>query len=321
MADPSRPESEAAALGERWNRFWFSPRDPFVVSLLRALTGAMAVYFVASHSLDLVRWFGPNGILPGPTVQFLSGGGFNAMFHISYFYLVQQPVELWLLHCLGLVAVVLFAVGWQTRVTNVLALIAVLAYVHRAPMLTGPFEPVLTLLMFYLCFSPSGSYLSVDAWLRHRRGETAPPLPSWSANFAVRLIQVHMAAMYLMMALTKLAGETWWAGEAVWWLAAHSESRLADFTGLLTSIYLTNAATHLVVIVEMLMAVLIWQPVARRPLLIVSAVVWIGLVLVTGLISFGLIMLIANLAFVPAGDLRSWRQRLAPTPEPAASVA
>ena len=46
-----------------------------------------------------------------------------------------------------------------------------------------------------------------------------------------------MSLICLTMALAKVAGplggDTWWMGEAVWWLLAKPESRLVDLTGLL----------------------------------------------------------------------------------------
>jgi hypothetical protein len=171
---------------------------------------------------------------------------------------------------------------------------------------------VLTFALLYLCLGPCGRALSLDALLARRKPDlraTAPTRSVW-ANVALRLLQVHLAVVYLMMALGKLMGGVWWTGQAVWWLAARPDSRLVDLTGLLAvepyGLYLVNVWTHVVVAVELTFSVLVWLPRTRMAVLAASTLVWISLALVTGLVPFCLLMMTANLAFVPADRLRRW---------------
>jgi hypothetical protein len=213
-----------------------------------------------------------------------------------------------------MLVVLAFTLGLFTRITNVLSLVIVLAYVHRAPMITGPLEPILTMMLLYLCIAPSGSRLSLDALLRRRKLVRASgsegqaddcDAHSAAANISLRLMQVHLAGFYLMMGLTKLAGETWWAGEAVWWLIARTETRMLDLSFLHSHILAINLWTHVVVLFELTFGVLIWNRLARPLLLSAGVFVWISLALLTGLVSFCLLMLIANLCFVPPEYVRA----------------
>lgn len=306
---PGNSETKAAstqwlACGSAWNRFWFTPSDPVLVCLLRLLVGAAGLYYLLSFTPGLVRWFGQDGLLPASLVNELTNS-----FHWSYWKLVDVPRVLWMVHGIGLIVLVLFTVGLCTRVTAVLALAAVLSYIHRAPMIAGPFESVLSMLLLYLCLAPCGRYFSVDAYRKGSPNAERHVTPSVAATVSVRLMQVHLALLYLMFGLSKLAGETWWAGEAVWWLIARTESRLVDFTGLHDSIYLINLWTHAVVVYELTFAVLIWRPLARPILLLISLLMWGSLALLTGLISFSAIMLIANLCFVPPSTVRRFVAR------------
>ena len=61
VVDYFRRLEEAVVRG--WNQFWFTPADAYSLALLRLLTGLAACYFVASHTLDLNRWFAADGIL------------------------------------------------------------------------------------------------------------------------------------------------------------------------------------------------------------------------------------------------------------------
>ena len=56
-------------IGEGWNRFWYVPRDPMTLGVLRFCTGMMALYLHVSFSFDLVRLFGDGGLLPEHRAQ------------------------------------------------------------------------------------------------------------------------------------------------------------------------------------------------------------------------------------------------------------
>jgi len=295
-----RPLVQEVADG--WNGFWYTRVDPYGLCVIRILTGMISLYFAASFTPELIRWFGHDGILNRETVRALSGD-----FHLSYFNWTTKPAELWILHIAGLVVLTLFTAGFITRITSILAVVVMISYIQRAPMITGLAEPVVVMLMLYLCIAPCGTYLSVDRLLQVRRatGWGEDLTGSWSANISMRLIQVHLAALYLMMGMMKLGGTTWWSGQAVWWLLAHPDSRLVDLTFLHRSEFLLNAWTHAIVLFELTFGILIWNRVARPLLLWTACIVWPSVALATGLIWFAAIMLVANLAFVPPQKLRS----------------
>jgi hypothetical protein len=227
----------------------------------------------------------------------------------------------------------MFTLGLWTRITSVLALMVVLSYIHRAPMLTAELEPILVLVMAYVClgslfFGSGPAPLSLDRW-RARRNETTAasearrrdPLAdrSLAATIAVRLVQVHISVVYLMMGLAKLAEPStseepgvWWLGDGIWWLIAKPDGPLVDFTALHDNIYVLNAWTHSIVLFEIAFGILIWNRLARPLLLALAVPMWISLALVTGLVPFCLMMLIANLAFVAPQSLATCCSRCCP---------
>jgi len=240
----------------------------------------------------------------------------------SYLNFFSQPSELYAVHAIGMAILALFTIGLWTRVTSVLAFIVVLSYIQRAPILTAQVEQVLVFVLLYLCLGPAGKALSVDAWLAKRKSnasETNAPQRYFSATVATRLIQVHLAVVYLMMGISKLAGIeqvpelTWWRGDAVWWMIARPDTRLIDLTGLLAGhSYLVNAWTHSIVLFELVFAVLVWNRLARPLLLALAIPMWLSLALITGLVPFALMMLTANLAFFGPEFLRSCIKQPAP---------
>lgn len=301
----------SAGIGNSWNRFWFTPADPLPLAVLRIGTGLLGFYFLSSHTADLIRWFGPHGILPIEAIRDLTSDMRNqTVWRLSYFNFTDAPILLWTLHALGMAILAALTVGFMTRLTSVLSLVVVLSYVHRAPFITGQMEPVLTMLLCYLCLGPAGQRLSVDRLIFGGKTRTLPDMSeaSWGANVALRLVQVHLSGFYLMMGFSKLAGATWWSGTAAWLLVAQTESRLFDGLDSLHRFeFLVNFLTHAIVLFEISFGVFIWNRLARPLLLMIAIPMWLLLAVLSANLAFCGAMLVANLAFVPADF---WRDLL-----------
>ncbi len=308
----------AEELGQGWNQFWFTPSDPATLSTIRLFTGLLVVYLHATLSFDLIAFFGPDGLLPALEIAPLEGQTF------SYLNFLSTPGELWAAHLIGLAVLILFTVGFWTRLTSILALIVFLSDVNRAPMITSLTEPIAAAVMLYLCLAPCGRRYSIDAWLARRSRPAAVPQDppsdlSTMATIATRLIQVHLALLVAMMGFSKLGGEVWWVGTGMWWLVSRPESRLVDFVWLYKNPMLIDAWTHLVVLFELSFGLLIWIPVARPLLLAVGVFVWASIALVTGDLPFAMMMCVASLAFISPAAVQSCCSRPNAQPVPSAS--
>jgi hypothetical protein len=119
------------------------------------------------------------------------------------------------------------------------------------------------------------------------------------ANVTWRLVQVHLAALYLTTGLSMLSGDVWWLGEALLWISASPDSRIIDISTLNTPGWLevVNLATHSIVAFMLLYGIFIWKPRVRQILVYVSIPVWLFIALLTGLVSYCWLMLLLNVAF------------------------
>jgi hypothetical protein len=308
--------------GGAWNRFWFTPAAPLQCARLRIATGAITVLHLLALCPDLARWYARDGLLPPAAVSGIFNllpAGEETNYHVSYLGVFPAGMELWAVHVAAIAVAAAFMVGLFTRLSGVLTLIAVLAYVHRLPFVAGHVEPVLAYLLAYLCLAPAGSVLSVDRWLRRRSIaalETAPQA-TIAANISVRLIQVHTAMFVAMMGLSKLYGDAWWGGGAIWLLLAQTESRPLDLTGIRRAGGLgelpLNFWAHATVLTELVYPVLIWNRLARPLVIALAAVVWLLLSLATGSILLALALITASGSFLPA-ELLAGKSRELATP-------
>ena len=166
----------------------------------------------------------------------------NHWWRLSIWFHVRSPLGVCISYGLFLAALVCFTCGFCSRPAAIVAWIGHVSYVQRGVYIASGLDSVLAMLTFYLIFA-TGEALSVDRVLRRFREsragllETASarptvPAPSWAANAVVRMIQLHMALIYLCSGLAKLQGGRWWDGTAVWMVMIHPDYAVFDLTWL-----------------------------------------------------------------------------------------
>src|SRR5436190_691986 len=120
----------------------------------------------------------------------------------SIWFHLTDPFWMAVVHVACLVVFVLLTVGFCTRVTSVLSFLAAMSYIQRAPTTLFGMDTIMAIALIYLSIGASGAALSVDRWLTLRWARRAgkdgssagflyPPAQT-SANFALRLMQVHI---------------------------------------------------------------------------------------------------------------------------------
>jgi len=306
-----------------WNRFWFTPADPATLSLVRIFAGAMLFYTHLVWTLGLEDFFGAQAwespeathaqftlLLNYPEVQQADPYG-GRSFVWSYFYMLDTPRALWTAHIAALVVFALLTVGLFSRVMAVLAYLAVLSYVHRVPAANFGLDQINTLLAMYLIVGPCGARYSVDAWWRRRRtdSKSVPQMDSVAANVAIRLIQLHMCIVYLFAGFGKLTGGSWWTGVALWGALANYEYQSLDATWMANWPLVGAFLSHLTVYWEVYYVAAIWPRWTRPLMLLIAIPLHMGIALFMGMITFGLVMLIGNLAFVSPRLVRAILER------------
>jgi len=366
------PISSIRALAGAWNRFWFSPADPTTLGLVRLCCGLLVFYVHLAYSPDLQTLFGPDAWLDSQTINefrkeapvvappsgwehvlplrpqtaeeqlYVNKWGINPRqtvatgHHLwSIWFYVTDPTWMHIVHGGVLLILFFFAIGFCTRVTSVLAWLAMLSYIQRAPTTLFGMDTMMVVITLYLVIGPSGAACSVDRLLaryRARRAalrlqpvaeladssaQAAEPEPSVSANLALRLIQVHFCIIYLAAGLSKLQGPAWWGGTAVWGTMANYEFcplRIRLYADALRTLaqnrwlweLVTTGGTVFTLVFEISFAFLVWER-SLRPLLIIGAVLLhLGIALCMGLVAFSIMMLTGVLAFVPSGVVRSF---------------
>jgi uncharacterized membrane protein YphA (DoxX/SURF4 family) len=295
------------SVADAWNAFWFTPTDPATLSFIRVLTGAMLFYTHLVWSWDLDAFFGPAGWLPLEAIRHS-----NDRLSFSYFDYIHASWLLWTVHLVNLVVFFCLMVGFFSRTMAVLAFVSTLSYATRVtPGAFWGLDKINCMLAMYVMLGPCGARYSLDRLWQLQKGATSEVASCISANIAIRLIQIHLCIIYLFSGLAKLQGETWWDGSAVWFSIANQEYQSLDLTWLANYPAVMDLLTHVTVFWELFYCCLIW-PRLTRPWMLLGAVGVHGFIaLGLGMKTFGLAMLIANIAFISPGTVRRWVDPLA----------
>ena len=175
----------------------------------------------------------------------------------------------------------------------------VISYANRATGALFGLDQVLAFLTLYLAVSRCGDAFSVDRWRRKNDPNVTPVAPVSVFNtIATRLIQVHLCVVYLFAGLGKCQGETWWNGEAIWGAVASYEYQTVDMTFMADQMGWVAVVTLMTLVWEVSYAALVWPRLTRPIVLALAVPMHLGIGMCMGMMTFGLIMLVANLAFV-----------------------
>ena len=299
-----------AAVAREWNGFFHRPEPVAGLALFRILFGLVLLLNWALLAPDVLTWLGERGVLTAETARRMTGP------RLSVFPLLP-PGDAWVLavFAITVLATLGLTLGYRTRTCAVVAFLAIVSIHHRNQLVLHSGDTLLRLISFLLIFSPAGDALSVDRWRRRRAG-AAEPAPVLRALWTQRLIQLQVAVLYFATAWWKLSGGAWRDGTAVYYIL-----RLVDFQRFplpLESLWVDSlAATRLLtwaaLAVEFAMALLVWVPAFRYPVLIAGACLHLGLEYTLNIPVFQLLMLACLVLFVPPADvlragtrLRGW---------------
>jgi hypothetical protein len=286
-----------------WDRFWFKPADPVVLSLMRVLVGGMLFYTHIVWGMNLPAFFSADGWNSPEVIRRMQEG----MFSPTFWWYVPETM-MWPVHLVCLSVLFLFWIGCCTRVTSVLSFLITISYSYRAQMANYGLDQINGLLCLYLCVGASGGALSVDRWWRvHRERRAAaragqsfliPPVaPSASTRIALRLIQLHFCVIYAFAGMSKLQGDAWWNGEAVWLAFSNLEYQSVDMTWTAWYPWISDLATHSTIVWEVFFPVLIWVRPLRPLVLLGGFFMHLGIGGLMGMWTFGLIMIFGHVAF------------------------
>jgi hypothetical protein len=267
---------------------------------MRAAFGLMVLWYYLRLSPYLQVFFGPAGVggfdtaERWPTFPIAATEGFENFELLRH---ISQPGVVVALYVALLLAALLFAVGCFTRVAGLsLAALHVIFAAHQ-PHLTMGWAQIYPAFVVYVALAPSGRFWSVDAWLR-RRQSSLPSAPAAFAAWPLRLVQLHVIAIYLTAGWPRFTSQAWLHGETV--LHAVADTRFGrwgtEWHGLQP---LLTVATYYALAIEPAAVVLLPLRATRRWCALGLIALHLGIELVADVGMWQFMMVAALCAFLP----------------------
>jgi hypothetical protein len=308
----------AHASVDGWNRFWFPLADPAPLAVIRIAIGLLLVYSHAVWALNSESFFGADSWLNSGAVSAIRAGSFSVS---ALWWADGSPTLIAVVHGVAILNALSLTFGLWSRVAAPVAFLLTASFANRNPAALYGFDQVLGFVTLYLCVNPGHGWWSIDRWREFRRrekdagsqgvsdSEIVVSRPSVSANIATRLIQLHLCLIYLVAGLAKLKGAAWWSGVAFWGAIGNLEYQTLDMTWLVDWPMLVSLLTVSALAWEISYAALVWNRWTRPLVLTFGVMVHAGIAVCFGMMTFGLSMIVANVAFVRPSVIRSLFER------------
>ncbi|HLK68171.1 MAG TPA: HTTM domain-containing protein [Bryobacteraceae bacterium] len=293
-------------------RFFFAPQRPTALAVYRIVFAAIVLLNLFLSYSDWLVWFGSGGIL---TLDSLPGR--SARFGVFALWPHSDAAVMLLFWIIALFAGFLL-VGFLSRTSSVVVFLALLSLHKRNPMILSGGDVLLRLDAFFLMFAPCGAALSMDRWIRqHRVGRVQERM--LIAPWAVRMIQMQTALVYLSTFIWKLRGHTWIDGTALYYVLHLTEFKQFAVPGS-DNAAIIKLMTWSALAIEFSLGTLVWVPRLRYWVLLAGVCLHAAIEYALNIPLFSLTMIATYLTFVDPGDLDSvgawlrprWRALISP---------
>ena len=292
-----------------WNRFFFEPISPITIAFYRIFLGTLILVNLALILPDFHHWFGIRGSLTPEVARTLSGGGGLNLLNL----LPATDASAWVVFWLAVVASITLAIGFFTRTSAAVAFVCMVTLNHRNTIMVNSGDSIIRIMLFFLVFSQAGAAYSIDRLIRVARGlEAGPPKPS--APWAMRLISIQIAFVYLYTFVWKAMGGMWLNGTALYYTARLTEFWRFPLPYFFEHMWAIKLATWGTLILEFSLGVLVWIKEFRYWVLLGGVLLHVGIDYTMNIPLFGPIMMASYITFVDPVDLERvlalWKRKV-----------
>jgi hypothetical protein len=284
-------ESPSSPLLKRLSWLTHGPRRAEPFAALRIGTAAVLLAKFLAEAVSLQALYGDRGLMPWAISDLRYGDLVPRLSLITPLLAdrIAPPVILWGAAALYTTALLLLLAGWRARPAAFVALVLHLIFSASGALSGYGVDLFAQAALFYVALGPRITLWSVDA-----RG--AAVTVSAADRVLLRLLQAHLAIVYLSAGLAKAAGAQWWNGEAIWRSVMQPQFRQFDFSWLAAVPWIPVLVGWSTMAIEVGYCVLIWPRRSRVGWLALTVSLHLAIAVMLGLWFFAAIMIVANVA-------------------------
>jgi predicted DCC family thiol-disulfide oxidoreductase YuxK len=287
-------------IGRAWNAMWFQHYHTAPLEIVRISLASLLLitYGLTSHD-DLALLYSGQGFFSHDAAK-----NFYYLPVTSVFFFLSDAWQVQLAHYIFIASFAALTLGWHTRIVKWVALIGHLSYLHANPLSIYGVDSIIAAILLPLCFAPVGACLSLDQVRRRHRAlvqggleaQLKPVTSPW--GFAcTRMIQIQLVVLYLYSSVSKLKGESWLNGDALWYSLFDIEISWIFLPMFAEHYWLVKALTYGTLVIELAYVPLVWFSATLPYVLIGVVCLHLGIAVFMAMPFFGLVMIAGNLAF------------------------
>ncbi|MFI8577813.1 DCC1-like thiol-disulfide oxidoreductase family protein [Rossellomorea aquimaris] len=277
---------------ERFYSFFSAEKFLKGASLVRIGFGIVILYnYVIHYSQRHILW-SSSGLL----------GDKRSSYTIYGIY--DSPVYFELIFHLGALIALLYTLGILGRITSIVNYIFTFSLIQHSHFLSDGGDNLMYLFLFYLLFANTTAYYSVDShWFKKsrekRKGTELYKVEMIFHNFAILACIIQVCILYMVSGLYQVMGDMWNSGTAVYYVLqvdAFSNPLFKEL--IINNDYLIVLSTYSAILVKLAFPFLLLNRKTKYIGVLFMVLFHIGIGVVMGLVTFSLIMIMADLVMI-----------------------
>lgn len=238
----------------KFDHFFFAPIDLRKLALVRIVLGVMIFWLALDRQGSVALFFGEQGLVTKSQALDLMLSGQRPF--LEFFFWPDAWVSS--VHGLYLLLSFFLVVGFGNRLVWGLLWILHMGFIFRNYAVIFGADLIAGLFLFYLMWTRSHVYYSVNALLFRKKDRTFLSADLLSPCFA-RLLQIQLMVIYFYTGIEKLKGASWWDGTALWTVFANPQMTLIDLSWTASVWPILVMMTFTTVVFEIFWPVLVWS--------------------------------------------------------------
>jgi hypothetical protein len=284
-----------------WNEFFFKPASPLPVCLFRIFYGVIVLANLVLLKPEWLMWYGSHAVTSLATTHKFYRGMVMSLFEV----MPQTDRAAIIFFWVFVVCAICLTVGFMSRFTSVAVYLCLSSIQMRNGFILNSGDTLMLVCGFFLMFAPTGAMLSVDRWLKLRRGkvDATPPICS---PWAQRMLQIQTGVVYFATFYWKSMGILWINGTAVYYAL-----NLQDFHHFpmphLQNMFIIRSLTWGTLAIEFALGVFIWFKDVRYPVLLGGILLHLGIEYAMNIPLFEWMIMATYINFVEPEDIfKTW---------------
>lgn len=285
-----------------WDKFFFTERPTYNLAIFRIIWGSLIFLYFLTEIGNVADFYGPDAIVSLDVVKQRLN-----YFHFSLFKIFDDSLATaYGIYFFTLSSIFMVTIGLYTRTFLFAAFLGIVSLHMRNIWLLSSADILIRCIFFILVWSPCYNVLSIDSYRARKKGR---PYPLNSSQWTWRLIQIQIAVLYVWTCWSKLKGDNWFDGSAVYYATRLETMRNITLPWILDNKLIIMLSTWLTLIVEFALGTLVWFRKFRTPVVVAGILLHLGIEMTMAIPFFEWIMIVLLMNFYTPEEHALFYQR------------